>query len=253
MWRVVVRVLTGLLIAAATASVAYASVNPPTPPSSQPWWVYAAIVVLFVAAALSPAISAWRNYRGSVTGNFVRQVEETLRVPFVQICKSSGQPAWEISAHAFVLRRRRWLPWQRELQQAGRLSLGRPHGGDVHWTRGKGIIGLCWQQYEADHNNVTVMSDIAAHRRSAMSQPASVWDQLPSSDRLGLTHEEYAKVTADGVILACVIDDSSGGFRGCISLDAPAGTLAQMDKPEVWEAMKQAARSIWLLESRGQG
>jgi hypothetical protein len=209
--------------------------------------------VLGLVAGFKPASEAWRDYIRRDSEKFSRQVEEILRPPFVEICQKSGLAGWNVTAHAFLLRRRRWKPWQQELQQKGRLSLGPSHHSGVHWTKGKGAIGQCWREYEQDNARVTWGADVSEHRSAAMERSAEEWDKLPFDKRLGLTRAEYARATAAGVIFACVIDDDQGRFHGCVSLDGPAGCQDQMNKPEVWEAMKQAARGIWLLESKGKG
>lgn len=202
-------------------------------------WVFvAAVVIAGASAGLKPIVNSVREPRGERRQLYERRVDETLSAAFVKIVRLSGLDFTAIGMHAFLVD-----GWRhRTLRRAGRLRLVRRSvPSEIRWTKGKGVIGVCWAT-----EKLTAI-DIHQIRERALSVSAEEWDALPSEGRLGMTRAEYERSHTSGAIMAVPMADRHGVVRGVVSLDAPPGSLEVLDQDGVWEVLEEAAHAVWVL------
>lgn len=236
-------VLDGLVLAGAAIVVVLVGVDRPKnfwTNHHHTWLFLIALALVGVTAGLKPLVEAVKEPRGEHRRRYERKVEEILTGGFVKVVQTTGFDFTSVGMHAFLVRGIR-----PSLKRVGRVRLVRRAGtSGVRWTKGKGVIGTCWQKC------APVMYDIAAHREAALSMSAKAWDELPAEMRLGMTHQDYQRASTAGTIMAAPIQDDSGKFRGCVSLDAPAGSIAKLDVPEVWQILNDTAHGVWVVGRR---
>jgi hypothetical protein len=117
------------------------------------------------------------------------------------------------------------------------------HGGtDIRWKRDIGAIGRCWRERERQY---LVMQDAWGAKPLSESE----WDDLPKSDRLGLTFQQYRRVRDKyHSVLVVPIYKQHGvpgsRFIGCVVVDSLVTHPVHLDvkKPRSL-AHKAAGRS----------
>ena len=108
----------------------------------------------------------------------------------------------------------------------------------IHWTRGKGVIGTCWDTGDF------VVIDTSEYSKEAAADPVA-WDSLPPAERLGISSAELRAASKYGVVAAHpILDREDGVFRGCVSLDGPAGCQDKLSSTAVEHALAETAEAI---------
>lgn len=234
----------GLVLAGSTAVIALVSADRPRGflRSGHYSWVFVvAVVVTGVSGGLKPIADSVREPRGERRQLYERRVDEILAAAFVKIVRLSGLEFTAIGMHAFLVD-----GWRHQtLRRAGHLRLvRRAVPSEIRWTKGKGVIGVCWAT-----NKLTAI-DIHQIRERALSASAEEWDAQPAEGRLGMTRAEYERSHTSGAIMAVPIVDRRAIFRGVVSLDGPPGSLSVLDQDGVWEVLEEVAHAVWVLGRR---
>lgn len=141
-----------------------------------------------------------------------------------------------------VSRRWRW-PFGEQLRRSYRVQASRrPTVSHVHWKPGKGVIGACVGKGE-------VVAVDLAQMYTALGDPTEAeWPAVPDDVRLGLSYAEYLDVRDkyDVVVASPLIDDSRARATvvGCLALDGPAGTYAELTTTEVLGLLNSLAQGL---------
>ena len=86
----------------------------------------------------------------------------------------------------------------------------------VRWTKGKGVIGRCWETRQP------VYVDVAAQWGPYAGYDREAWAALPAPERFGLTFEDYQTVKGKyGIIAAVPIVGAGDKYIGCVTADMP--------------------------------
>jgi hypothetical protein len=81
---------------------------------------------------------------------------------------------------------------------------------DIHWSKGKGALGRCWEDGQ------TKFADLGPLHAKA-TNPTDFCDKLDPDDRWGLTWDEFDRTRQYAAVLATPI--RKHGVRGCLSVD----------------------------------
>lgn len=246
--RTILRITQGLVGAAGIVGV---SLDQASIPSSDFWsdhkaLLYLAIGALGVTAALAPIIEALLDYVNRFDHAARLALLELLLQTFPPIVDLSERPYSTIGLHVYVVRR----PFRRfftaEQQRIASLELPPRSESFIRWTRGKGVIGLCWEQPERG----AVALNLTDAKKEHEASDRSAWDALAPAKRLGMSFDEFARTLHLGTVIACPVLDSSKasrrsrGYKGCVSVDSTGDSYAALFTPSVVEALKGCADSV---------
>ena len=110
------------------------------------------------------------------------------------------------------------------------------------WTKGKGVIGKCWE--EARDVGANLADEWAPYAGCSKAD----WDALPDEVRYGFTFEEFQRSPlAQGAIVATPIIDEHGSFQGCVSADTPREGYEKLWSEPVREILQDAAETVAAL------
>ncbi|MPZ67984.1 MAG: hypothetical protein GEU71_00455 [Actinobacteria bacterium] len=197
-------------------------------------WFVGAVVVL----ALSSVRTLLLNFIGQRSLAQERRVQDALKTAYVQIVELSGIDYRDVGLHAFLVRGYRLRPWRKRLVRVGRWRLkSTPPVTGIEWTRGKGLIGRCWELRQNVGANL-------AEEWGFEELDESEWESLEEAVRYGFSYDEYLRVRAYGAVVAVPILDDAGGFIGCVSADAPGETYDLIWTEEVLGALHDAG--LWI-------
>jgi hypothetical protein len=206
--------------------------------NNSPQFVLATLVV--VSAPTADAFFYLRSRRREEERRLLaRQVSETLRIALVQVIDLTGLDWKAVGMNAFLIERRH--RWRREqyLHRIGRERISiHPLPSEVTWTKGKGVIGRCWEL------NSDVGVDLAKHFAPYRSLTEAEWDALPSDERFGLSYLEFKRTEHLGPVVATPMQEADGTIIGVVSVDGPPGTYTRLSSEPVREAIGAAATTI---------
>lgn len=241
------RLLQGTLVAIATTIVLLRGGGVP----SGAYWLDSEL--LFVAAALTLGLSAFAQVVGAYQRErgvaFDAEVLDVLKAAQIRLLETTGLDWRDVGLHAFMVRRRWPRLWQPVLVRVGRWRLrSTPPVTGIRWTKGKGVIGLCW----------ATAQDAGANLAEDWGDPAgemtqTQWRELPPERRYGLSYQEYLRVHSYGAIVASplIVDEA---FRGCVSVDAPGDCFdvlwSESARAILQDAALQIHRSATPLDQR---
>jgi hypothetical protein len=142
------------------------------------------VVALALTAVFEPAGEAIRSRTQAKRLLYERAVEDVLRTGLLRIAKAvhlSVDQLEGLSIHVFFVKERPWPRiWRPELFRAARFRLApRRRSRKISWTKGKGVIGICWASEEG------VPFDVSALAQEALAE-GKAWDQRPPVERLNI-------------------------------------------------------------------
>jgi len=136
----------------------------------------------------------------------------------LQVSDLTGYNKWGVGVTAWGVKRRgfRRTP---VLERLGRRRFtDRPAPSNITWTKGKGIIGLCWEREAEVHKDLRG----ACARYPQGNITASRFAEITEDLRQGMSLEELQKMIGKyGEVLAVPMKDRNGSFIGCIAVDIP--------------------------------
>jgi len=213
-----------------------------------------AIVSAAVFATIDLFISAIKARREERNATTLRNIDELLKGTLVQIHKTTGLPWTDIGLHLFVVKKRwawKLCFWDGDYQHhEARVKItAYPPPTGIRWTKGKGVIGLCWSK------RAFQSCDLLTHYGPFQDCDAQAWSQLAEKHKYGLTYEEFLrdKEFAGAILAAPILTDRGAKYLGCVSIDAPGESFRQLNHPEVKIALQLAADTarglVWPAQS----
>lgn len=215
-------------------------------PSEEFWRVngrFVAFLLLLVflgsLAGVSEALGSNRRARADA---LELAIQNPLKALFVGLLDVVGnEQSRVLGVHAFLLRWRvAWdlPPIRRELVEVGDVQLRSMPKPGVRWTKGKGLVGICWDLNQ--DVNADLVTDWVPYRHL----PEQAWNALPEEVRYGLEFKEFQRTARFEAIVATPIQDKAGRFRGCVSVDSTAGLFDALWAGRPRGLMQGAARMI---------
>ena len=133
------------------------------------------------------------------------------------------------------------------LYRAGGRRLSEyPQRSQVTWTKGKGLIGRCWEEGEPQFRDWTTLQ-----RQHPATQEVTerAWKKMGQPARWGFERQEYLRsIHKYQQILAVPIKDEHGRVLGCVSLDIPVDRPANsINTGAVREVLARAAETLRYL------
>jgi hypothetical protein len=181
----------------------------------------ALLCITGIFGALTPFESLTRRSR-AVRGVTLRRMVLSTFGQLLEIGKSIHPPLDVSDMGLHVWRKRRTLrhPFVGELLRISTYRLGSvPATRSIHPTKGKGVVGLCWQQDREVGYNVT---DLVAQLPD-QQQFESYVTANRSEAVMGFSWEEFQRYSHRGAVFASPIRNGRSKFVGCVSFDAERG------------------------------
>lgn len=165
-------------------------------------------------------------------------IEVLLRAGLRGLINDHGLVWDKIGINAFVVQRH----WHRfgnpRLVRVGQVKFSLAHPSGITWTRGKGVIGMCWA------TQIDKGRDLHSDYSRVADWTESLWNQEPDEFKQGLTFQEFNRTKQYGAIVATPIFDPSGRFVGCISVDAPAGCFEILWSEPARDRLRDVASTV---------
>ena len=205
-------------------------------------WTVSLIVVLAGEAVGQEGAAAWRAYRTDRRHRFQEKARVALNSALLKLSRC-GLDLEQVGVSAFLVRRRWWCPWRPILERIARVRLpSTPPGSSITWTKGKGVIGVCWET----HNPVAKNTQQAY--KAYMGCSKEKWKQVPSDVRMRMTHKDFVRIAQKyaGVVAVPIV--TIGGrpkVVGCVSVDLRQDAdIEPLLQNAVQEIAQDAALSI---------
>lgn len=178
----------------------------------------------------------------------------TARAVLLAVHVATGVPASDLGVSIFLIKGR-FLPRLRRMHSE-RL-LGTPAPSPIVWTRGKGIIGICWNRGDTRAMCVDLRT-LSRRYQSEAPTPEEFPTLQATGLTMGLTCDEFGTmINKYGEVLAVRIVENSGELSASwLSMWPPATTLRMKDATpfcasRTWERFCTRAREIlvvgWLI------
>lgn len=189
-------------------------------------WVVGALLVLTAGDAIRRAL-----VRSQVVAEERKRVEvrNILASAIVAIADSLKISVSQLGAGVFLVKPR-GVRRTESLIRTERVRIPDDlYETKVHFTRGKGAVGSCWEHRRVIHQNLHQIND------KYYDEPELIdhrWDSLSENTTKGFTKEEFTAIVGKyAEVLAVPIMDN-GTLVGCIALDRR------------WEQTPDAGRSL---------
>jgi hypothetical protein len=211
--------------------------------TEHPW----ILVVVAVWVGGSVLVGAVRRERLDSGARAELRVMDVIKTVLVDVAQLANLGLTDITVRVFVVRHR-WIellgtPVLRCVASLT-LRIQPPQRSNITWTRGKGVVGLCWD--DAERGQVGLLGlDTAALAAIAASLSEAQWAGLTIKQQAGLTQAEARRLGYYGVVVAYPICDSDQRFRGCLVVEGPAGTLMQLTGNNVADYLYRQQRLVW--------
>ena len=231
--RAWISALAGLAAAAATAYLVWAQLYPK---ETERFWEITSIAVVAVVAIGSSFARPLRIYTIDRLERERHKVSIVLRgLPWTVHELTNGKvPVQPLGASAWVVTP--WWPFQRLHRIAHERINEMPGPSGIRWSKGKGVIGHCWDQGREQ------IVDSGTFDKGHEDWTQDRWDRLDVKTRRGLSYKDYKKIRGKyGTVIAIPMFDRRERVRGVVVLDAPPGYHPLLKSPVVIEAVCAAS------------
>lgn len=200
-----------------------------------------ALAITAYLAAGAPIGRAIRNFRFDRSASFSTEVQSALGGALLLLLKREGFDIATAGLSVFVIRWSWWPYPRRRLERVARLRLAAlPQGSNIKWTRGKGVIGRCWEL------NEPLRAPTAETYAGYLSCSRKQWRGLTRKERHRFRWREFRQIAPkyQGVV-AIPIRGPKDQCVGVTSLDVKAGAAYdQISSDEAAEIVAEASRTI---------
>lgn len=199
------------------------------------------VAVIAVDESTRASIAEWRETR---LGRLREVIRHDLIAALVALDGLPGLSIQTTSVTVLLVRRRLRPPFRRYLFSVERLRMFpvSPSPG-IHWTRGKGIIGLCWKD-----KNVRVGAT-AVLWETWLTCTKGQWKTAHPDIKLGFRYKEFKAIAGKYEAVVAVPIIVKGRFEGCVAVDGRRGkmTEGQLINDKVTDIAQSAALTIGKL------
>lgn len=226
--------------AAAALALALSAQNWPTPS----FWskLTRALVASTFLTVMIPVVQIFISERGERRRRLELEEQERVRDALagslLLVAKECGAPWDKTGIQAFKVEG--WL-WRKRQVLVAKLRLSSSPSSGVKWSKGKGVIGRCWEQrrhqWESlDHHPFMKLGNVPPHE----------WEGQGLGKTFGLTHAEYTLLGHKYGTIACAPILQEGRYRGCVAMDVPPG-IALTNRELVIETLERTAGVVLRL------
>lgn len=210
-------------------------------PSAEFWngkagWAVGGLA-LTAAVPVLQAIIAERGERSRRKAIEREQTVQTFLIACLIYVVRHAKADWENTGiQAFVVRG--WGGWARQVRLS-KIRLGAIPSSGIRWTKGKGVIGRCWETRTPQY------VDLAAHFAPYLGDSQEQWDGLPAATRFGLSFSDFQTQKGKyGIVAAVPIIDRKDNYVGCITADMPPNPARVPSREEVIKSLAGTARLV---------
>jgi hypothetical protein len=204
--------------------------------SKRGWLVIAAICVAALVPPLQAAISEFGERGRRKSAELATTLHQILAGILIMLVEDAGADWQKTGIQVFRVRGGLW--WKKQVP-AARLRLAHFQPSRIKWTRGKGIIGKCWETGEPQSMN------LEEHFRPHANIDELGWKILPSTiERYGLSFTEFQKTKGRFGLVSVFPLTKGDKYLGCITADMPPECSEGVDASAVRRTLSGAAPSI---------
>ena len=239
--------MIGLVAVAALAEVmTYRYPGTKTDPSPWPTIAVFTRISLILATAAESAWGLYRVHRRETEASRALQIDKQLVSILVQVAKETGVDVDVPGCNVWRIYSPRGGGEPALHREGHRRLSDYPQPSDRAWTKGKGVIGRCWEQGASKFWDYT---NLQKRHESKAAISESAWKTMKPADRWGFDRDEYLDaIRKYQQVLAVPIVDSQGQVLGCVSIDIPTDRPANdprcLDTPEVRGILASAAEAL---------
>jgi hypothetical protein len=177
----------------------------------QNWLIAAFVITAFAPIAQVFFVEIGERLRRKAVER-ERKIERFLSAALIQAVNHGAD--WQNTGiQVFLLRG--WK-WRKRHVRAAKVRIGAIPSSGVKWTKGKGIIGKCWE------TRMAASADLGSHFAPFLHSSKPRWEALSSDTRYGLSFEDFQRLGAKyGWVAAVPIIDGNDKYLGCVSVDTP--------------------------------
>jgi hypothetical protein len=216
-------------------------------PSAQFWSTKNSLIVLaIVSGGIVPLIQAGIAELGEKKRRTELEREDTVRsllvTSLVFVVRYCDAP-WDLTGvQAFLVTG--WL-WRKHQVRIAKVRLASAPESGVHWAKGKGVIGRCW---ETRTSHLVQLDEPPFSELTTVSKEN--WDTVSRETCYGLSHSDYQALGAKyGTVAAMPIMSTEGKYIGCVTLDMPPLHRLQ-DPDKALESLATTADLVRMLLRR---
>jgi hypothetical protein len=184
------------------------------------------LVIIFVAAIVLPTVSELGE-KAKRTSLERRQKYQTFLASCLVGIARHSKANWETTGVQLFLVRRGGFLWLQQMHGlAATLRLQPTAHSGIRWTRGKGLIGQCWE------TQTVLLVNLDEYFRPYENHDEGLWRRLPPDIRYGLSFAEFQKLKGKyGVVAAAPIVSEKGRYLGCVTADMPVDNKPIAERP----------------------
>ncbi|MFF5230652.1 hypothetical protein [Dactylosporangium sp. NPDC000521] len=200
-------------------------------------WIVWVAVAQAVCTSVEPTRSLVETWRRPGRRRMHADLSRVLQQGTFRIADQAGVSVQSLGLSVFRLP---GSPRKRALEQIQRHRFDdHPGPSHIRWTRGKGLVGLCWLEQAPVHRDLRRIA--VQVRRNSVRAYAAAGDASA-----GLSLTEFERVAAKyAEVYAMPVNDAAGTMIGILVVDIPfqAGTngAPRLSRPDVEQAIATVA------------
>lgn len=218
------------------------------------FWTKSAVIGALVVTGAIPTIQAFISERGERRRRVALEREQTIRTclaaALVVLARDCGAN-WETTGvQAFGLKRiafsfNPWKIWRLKQVRLSKLRLGAIPASGITWTKGKGLIGRCWDTKAPQWEKLNL------HFAPFMTLTRAEWESYSPERVYGLSYDDFQATKGKfGLVAAVPIIGTTGQYLGCITMDTPASSSNRIDKNKAIQSLSLTADLVKTIIER---
>jgi hypothetical protein len=199
-------------------------------------WVVGAVIVAGLVPIVQIVISERGEKARRVAIEREQRIEAFLVASLAYAVRHGGADWLNTGIQAFVVKGF----WRPRHVRAAKVRLGPIPSSGIVWTKGKGIIGRCWETRSPQ------FEDLHAQFAPYQTYDRSKWDALGPAERFGLTYDDFQRLGHKyGMVAAVPIVDRRERYIGCVTADTPHDQeRGALKRNEALEALANTAQLV---------
>jgi hypothetical protein len=235
--RIFVRFVVPAFIAVAGSIIALDRIDWPAHAWFPRWAILVSVQIPIVGSLLISALSQFGENKHYRRLKLEGQLRHILVTPLLSAIDDCGGNWRGVSVHAYEVQKvrlKRSLFREERQIGIGKFGLSALGSSGVHWTKGKGVIGQCWEKQK----------DVAPDLQEfgLMADKPKEWKGWGTAKVFNLSYDDYQRTGSKYCTIAAVpMTDHKGNYIGCVVVNS-ADRLKNLEL--VMPRLRQAAEII---------
>lgn len=206
------------------------------------WGLYLTVAAVAFRPLADLGINTVNELRDSKRHKKEESIAALLKAGLREIVNANPALKWDHTGiNAYVVKKAR-VPWREDrLVRLWREKFAVSHPSGVTWTRGKGVIGKCWEERQ------DVGRNFARDYGRLVNCTEEQWNRQPERIRQGLSYAEFRRTRDHGAVVATPILSADAKFLGYISIDAPGDCYDVLWSDSVRDKLRDVAHTVRLF------